>query len=165
MYICMSFWFGRQVLLFFGSSFLSSFLYGGIVTYLEGRRSTEILLASISASLVFAGTLSRALAAQVLHLGLPPRLMPLLLGATAFLAAAALLVCTARAPPPSRADVAARSARSAMSPRQVKKSLTRFLRGFKSKDITYYCPPYTMYIGSMIQHHAAAWLKQNARGR
>ncbi|CAK9096907.1 Uncharacterized protein SCF082_LOCUS45476 [Durusdinium trenchii] len=106
----------RQVLCIFGSSFVSSFLYGGIVTYLEGRRSTEILLASISASLVFAGTVSRACAAELLHWGVPPRLMPLLLGSVSFLLAAFLLVETARAPPPSRADVAARSARTAMPP-------------------------------------------------
>eukprot|EP00913_Durusdinium_trenchii_P009880 g9273.t1 len=105
-----------QVLCIFGSSFVSSFLYGGIVTYLEGRRSTEILLASISASLVFAGTVSRACAAELLHWGVPPRLMPLLL--VSFLLAAFLLVETARAPPPSRADVAARSARTAMPPRR-----------------------------------------------
>ncbi|CAK8990004.1 unnamed protein product [Durusdinium trenchii] len=105
-----------QVLCIFGSSFVSSFLYGGIVTYLEGRRSTEILLASISASLVFAGTVSRACAAELLHWGVPPRLMPLLLGSVSFLLAAFLLVETARAPPPSRADVAARSARTAMPP-------------------------------------------------
>eukprot|EP00435_Cladocopium_sp_Y103_P023344 s762_g5.t1 len=106
-----------QVSAFFWSCFVSSFLYGGIVTYLEGRRSTEILLASISASLVFAGTVSRASAAMLLRMGCPARFMPLLLGAGAFLVAAFLLVLTARAPPPNRADVAARSARTPMSPR------------------------------------------------
>lgn len=107
-----------QIAALFGSSFVSSFLYGGIVTYLEGRRSTEILLASISASLVFAGTLSRASAAELLRWGVPARFMPLMLGTGAFLLASFLLVLTARAPPPSRADVAARSARTPMSPRK-----------------------------------------------
>eukprot|EP00438_Fugacium_kawagutii_P003197 Skav218042 [mRNA] locus=scaffold214:701424:706267:+ [translate_table: standard] len=106
-----------QISCIFMSSFVSSFLYGGIVTYLEGRTTAEILLASISASLVFAGTLSRASAAVVLRMGLPPRFMPLLLGTGAFLAAGFLLVLTARAPPPSRADVAARSKRTPMPPR------------------------------------------------
>lgn len=107
-----------QISAFFWSCFVSSFLYGGIVTYLEGRRSTEILLASISASLVFAGTVSRASADVLLRMGCPARFMPLLLGAGAFLVAAFLLVLTARAPPPNRADVAARSARTPMSPRK-----------------------------------------------
>ena len=40
----------------------------------------EILLASISASLVFAGTLSRASAAELLRWGVPARFMPLMLG-------------------------------------------------------------------------------------
>ena len=40
----------------------------------------EILLASISASLVFAGTLSRAGAAELLRWGVPARFMPLMLG-------------------------------------------------------------------------------------
>jgi hypothetical protein len=45
--------------------------------------SEEILLASISASLVFAGTVSRASADVLLRMGCPARFMPLLLGAGA----------------------------------------------------------------------------------
>ncbi|CAE7183174.1 unnamed protein product [Symbiodinium pilosum] len=107
-----------QVLGVFSSSFISSFLYGGMVTYLEGRQSTEIMLAAIAASLTVAGTLSRAAATALLGWGLPARLMPLVLGGCSCFLACICIVLTDRAPKPSRADVAARSARTAMTSRQ-----------------------------------------------
>lgn len=111
-------WEKMQVLGVFTSSFISSFLYGGIVTYLEGRQSTEIMLAAISASLTVAGTLSRAAATALLDWGVAPRLMPLLLGGCCCILACISIVITDRSPRPSGADVAARSARTAMSSRQ-----------------------------------------------
>ncbi|CAE7748714.1 unnamed protein product, partial [Symbiodinium necroappetens] len=111
-------WEKMQVLGVFTSSFISSFLYGGIVTYLEGRQSTEIMLAAISASLTVAGTLSRAAATALLDWGVAPRLMPLLLGGCCCILACISIVITDRSPRPSGADVAARSARAAMSSRQ-----------------------------------------------
>ena len=73
----------RQVACVFVSSFFSSWLYGAAATYLEGRRTTEVLLAVLSFFLIYAGNLSRGTAALVLEAGCPPLLMPLAIGAVA----------------------------------------------------------------------------------
>ena len=67
---------GAQVACVFVSSFFSSWLYGAAATYLEGRRTTEVLLAVLSFFLIYAGNLSRGTAALVLQAGCPPLLMP-----------------------------------------------------------------------------------------
>ena len=99
----------------FVSSFFSSWLYGAAATYLEGRRTTEVLLAVLSFFLIYAGNLSRGTAALVLQAGCPPLLMPLAIGAVACPISIALYVAVDRAPPPSAADVATRSKRTAMT--------------------------------------------------
>ena len=59
-----------QVACVFVSSFISSGLYGACYgAYLEGRRSTETLLALVTGSLIYAGNLARGTAAWVLSLG------------------------------------------------------------------------------------------------
>ena len=71
-----------QVVCVFLSSFISSGLYGACYgAYLEGRRSTETLLAIVSGFLIYAGNLARGCASWVLSLGVPPDLMPLAIGA------------------------------------------------------------------------------------
>ena len=106
---------GAQVACVFVSSFFSSWLYGAAATYLEGRRTTEVLLAVLSFFLIYAGNLSRGTAALVLQAGCPPLLMPLAIGAVACPISIALYVAVDRAPPPSAADVATRSKRTAMT--------------------------------------------------
>eukprot|EP00588_Corethron_pennatum_P003838 CAMPEP_0194288154 /NCGR_PEP_ID=MMETSP0169-20130528/36230_1 /TAXON_ID=218684 /ORGANISM="Corethron pennatum, Strain L29A3" /LENGTH=513 /DNA_ID=CAMNT_0039035069 /DNA_START=80 /DNA_END=1621 /DNA_ORIENTATION=- len=101
----------------FVSSFLSSFLFGAMVTYLEGRRATETLLAVSSGCLIYAGNASRGAAAAVLGTGLPPAAMPLLVAAVACPIACVLVVAVDAAPRPSPEDVAARSARGDMDGR------------------------------------------------
>ena len=46
---------GAAVLAVFLSSLLSSWLYGGVVTYLEGRTKTDALLAVITFFYIYAG--------------------------------------------------------------------------------------------------------------
>ncbi|CAJ1421361.1 unnamed protein product, partial [Effrenium voratum] len=128
-----------KVLAIFVSSFLSSFLYGGIVTYLEGRRSTEILLAFVAGALVFAGTLSRAMATWLLAAGCGPRWMPLLLGTVACCGSCYLLLLTAWAPAPSARDVELRSARVPMDARTQWKFLRDNFLGIFSAIIVYSC--------------------------
>ncbi len=121
----------------FVSSFLSSFLFGAILTYLEGRETTELLLAITQAGLIVAGSASRGLAAAVVaHTPLPARLMPLAIGLLACPLSMALVAATHRAPPPSPADIALRSSRAPLSPaRQL-----RFLRA--------YCPGIATLFGA-----------------
>ena len=93
------------------SAFLSSFLFGASVTYLEGRRTTEGLLAVITGFLIYAGNASRGTASVVLAAGCPARLMPALVALATCPVACLLVVAMDAAPPPSELDVAARSRR------------------------------------------------------
>lgn len=82
---------------------------------LGGRQTTELMLALLTGSTIYAGSLSRTAAALVLRAGCPALLMPLALGLAACPAALILLRLVERAPRPSAADVETRSRRAAMS--------------------------------------------------
>ena len=45
----------RQVACVFVSSFFSSWNFGGVITYIEGRRSTETMVAVLSFFFIYAG--------------------------------------------------------------------------------------------------------------
>lgn len=98
----------------FLSSFLSSWLYGGIVTYLEGRMKTDALLAVTTFMYIYAGNLSRGAASVAIAAGVPPHVMPLAVGTVACVLSSVLLLMAAKAPGPSAADVEKRTARTAM---------------------------------------------------
>ena len=107
---------GLQVACVFVSSFLASGIFGGFFgAYLEGRRSTETLLAVCSAALIYAGNLARACAAWVLSQGVSPHAMPLAIGVVACPLSLLLLYNAHLSPGPSTADEASRSKRSPMT--------------------------------------------------
>ena len=64
----------------FVSCFFSSWIFGGFLTYLEGRQNTETLLAVLAAFYICAGNLSRGTAKFVVTLGVPGLWMPLAIG-------------------------------------------------------------------------------------
>eukprot|EP00656_Telonema_subtile_P009546 TRINITY_DN14497_c0_g1_i1.p1 TRINITY_DN14497_c0_g1~~TRINITY_DN14497_c0_g1_i1.p1 ORF type:complete len:472 (+),score=112.89 TRINITY_DN14497_c0_g1_i1:112-1527(+) len=111
---------GLQVAAVFVSSFFSSWIYGGLVTYIEGRESTELLLAVLAGFFVYAGNLSRGTASVVLGWGVTPLLMPLVVGLVTCPIACFLMVLVGRMPGPSVADVSSRSKRRAMTSAQRK---------------------------------------------
>ena len=126
-----------QICAVFVSSFLSSWLYGMELTYLEGRRATEKLLAVIQLGLVYAGNASRGSASVMLSLGCPPRWMPLAVGVVAWVPSAFLLLITDRAPRPSAADVAARCERGTMPPSARRAFLWRYAFGLACIVLAY----------------------------
>lgn len=103
------------VLFVFTSCFFQSWVYGGLLTYIEGRRSTERLLAVLSGFYIFAGNLSRGTSSLVLQFGVAPRAMPLIVGATACVVSCLLLAYTDGQPGPTDADIASRSKRTQMT--------------------------------------------------
>eukprot|EP00854_Cymbomonas_tetramitiformis_P005204 gene5204-6329_t len=107
-----------QAVSVFISSFFSSWIFGGLITYIEGRQKTETLLAVLSSFYVYAGNLSRGTASLVLKMGTPPLLMPLIIGSVTMPLASLLLIITDKSPGPSRADVQSRCKRSPMSTRR-----------------------------------------------
>jgi hypothetical protein len=122
----------------FISSFFSSWIYGGVFTYLEGRQRTEALVAIatgwylplsphplvLSSShlrrYIFAGSVSRALARSIIDGGLSPLYMPLLVGAAACALSVVFLALADRAPAarPSAEDVRMRAERAPITPAQ-----------------------------------------------
>lgn len=98
--------------------FPSSMLYGGLVSYVEGRRSTEILIAIVHFSSTLAGSASRGTATAVLASGVAPCWMPAAIAVVVTPVILLMLWVLDRSPPPSTADVAARQPRQAMSAQQ-----------------------------------------------
>ena len=106
-----------QVLCVGVSAALTSWLWPGFLTYIEGRQNTELLFAVLSASYVSAGNASRGTANWVLAWGVPPLWMPLVVGACALPVALVCLLLAHRCPTPSAEDVAVRTRRKGMSRR------------------------------------------------
>ena len=70
-----------QVVCVFVSCFFQSWIYGGMFSYLEGRKATEALVAIATGFYSFAGPLSRATARYVVETGVVPQnMMPLAIG-------------------------------------------------------------------------------------
>ncbi|CAM9138912.1 unnamed protein product, partial [Ectocarpus fasciculatus] len=104
------------VLCVFVSCFVSSWIYGGIITYLEGRSGTEALLATMNFFFIYAGNLSRGTASLMLEFGVPPYAMPATLGLICCPLSTGFLYLINLCPPPSHFDISQRSARTALSP-------------------------------------------------
>jgi hypothetical protein len=105
-----------QILCVFLSCFFSSWIYGGLVTYLEGRTGTEALLATMNFFYIYAGNASRGTGSLLLANGVAPSLMPMLLGVVCCPISSVCLYVANRCPPPSQLDVSRRSVRLPLSP-------------------------------------------------
>lgn len=109
---------GEPVATFVGvfiSCFPQSWVYCGVVTYLEGRRCTEMLFAALTFCFIFGGSASRGAATAVLSAGMPPHLMPLAICGALLPPLIFLFWVLDRSPPPSAEDVAMRRPRRAMT--------------------------------------------------
>lgn len=117
-------------------------VFGLVLSFLEGRRATEVLAAGLCASFILADGVTKSIGAWLLSLGVSENWMPCLAG---LLFAAPLVVCVAmltRIPPPSERDVAARSERKAM---------TRTERwGFLRRQAAGFVPLVVMYLAVTI---------------
>ena len=80
----------------FSAALFSSTLWGLMLTYLEGRRSTERHVAIATLCLIYAGNASRGTASAVLDAGVPANIMPLLVGGCALVPACLLLLVRGR---------------------------------------------------------------------
>jgi hypothetical protein len=107
-------------------------VWGLCVRYLEGRRASEVMVAGLSCSYIIAGAATRDVGRDLVMgaWGASEAWMPAVTGLLflgPFLLAVLLLN---RLPPPSAADVAARSARVPMDGRQRRAFLAHFGAGF-----------------------------------
>lgn len=91
----------------------SAWIYGGLMAYFEGRRSTELLLAVFTTTLIFAGGTSRGVAQHLLDMGVEPTGMPALLACGVLPVIIYMYKRLDALPGPSQEDLQSRGKRSA----------------------------------------------------
>ena len=104
-----------QVIFLFFSYFFSSWIYGSMLSFIEGRMGTEALLATMNFFYIYAGNASRGTGQLLLHGGLSPRSMPAVAGVAFCVLSSLLLWYASHIPPPSVCDEKSRTKRVAMS--------------------------------------------------
>jgi hypothetical protein len=107
-------------------------VWGLVVRYLEGRRSSETLVAGLSCSFIIAGAVTRDVGRDLVmrQWGVAEAWMPFVTGALFLAPFLATVWLLDRLPPPSAADVAARAPRSTMDGARRRAFLAYFGSGF-----------------------------------
>ncbi|EDQ86729.1 uncharacterized protein MONBRDRAFT_28081 [Monosiga brevicollis MX1] len=100
-------------------------LFGGFLTYFEGRQSSEILNAALNGVVVFGSAAARAIGTSVLQY-VAPSAMPLLVVIFFAPLYISMLYVLDAIPPPSRADEEARTMRRAMPAAERSRFLRRY---------------------------------------
>ena len=119
------------------SSICAGMIYGGMVSYAEGRGSTEIIVASLNLTLVLAGGIARFLGTALVHGGVPSHLVPGVASLLGLVIGLVLLDILAALPPPSKQDQKERGVRRSMSSAERKAFLTRFGPGIFLSLVAY----------------------------
>ncbi|MEO8549935.1 MAG: DUF5690 family protein [Kofleriaceae bacterium] len=112
-------------------------VWGVVFSFLEGRRTSEILGAGLSCAYVVASGAVKSVGSALLGAGVPEAWMPALTGLLflpVFLAAVYFLSLI---PPPSAADVAARTEREPMNKAERRAFIRRFWPGLVALIFTY----------------------------
>lgn len=112
-------------------------VFGLVLGFLEGRRTTELLAAGLCASFILADGATKSVGAWLLALGASDAWMPAAAGAMFLLPFAAFVAMLARIPPPSTRDVAARSERAPMTTEQRRFVLQRYAVGLAPLMLMY----------------------------
>lgn len=92
-------------------------VWGLCVRYLEGRRTTELMIAGLSCSYVIAGAVTRDIGRDLVmkQWGVPEEFMPVVTGLLFLLPFVLGVVLLNQIPPPTAADTASRGERSEMT--------------------------------------------------
>eukprot|EP00929_Paragymnodinium_shiwhaense_P082796 TRINITY_DN43819_c0_g1_i1.p1 TRINITY_DN43819_c0_g1~~TRINITY_DN43819_c0_g1_i1.p1 ORF type:complete len:497 (+),score=56.36 TRINITY_DN43819_c0_g1_i1:74-1564(+) len=107
---------GWAVLGFFLGSFPTSWVYGGMIAYFEGRTTTEAILATNTLAFVFAGSASRGAATAVAQAEIVDAAwMPALISGVVILPILFFTFVMSRAPNPSNYDKRLRAPRRGMT--------------------------------------------------
>jgi hypothetical protein len=119
---------GKVIAMFFNGLPLGA-VWGLVFGFLEGRRTTELLGAGLSASYIVASGIVKSVGLALMQAGIPEGWMPAATGAL-FLPLFLLAVLTlAKLPPPTRADVEARTERVVMGGAARRGFFARFAPG------------------------------------
>jgi hypothetical protein len=112
-------------------------VWGVVFSFLEGRRTSEILGAGLSCAYVVASGAVKSIGAALLGAGVTESWMPALTGLVFLPIFLAAVYGLSLIPPPSPADVAARTEREPMSGPERRAFLRRFLPGLSLLVIVY----------------------------
>ncbi len=127
---------GKVVAIFFNGLPLGA-VWGLVFAFLEGRRTTELLGAGLSASYIVASGMVKSVGRVLLDAGVPEGWMPAATGGLFFPVFALAVLALAKLPPPDEADVEARSARGPMDAAQRRAFFKRFAPGLVALTILY----------------------------
>jgi hypothetical protein len=104
-------------------------IWGMVFGYLEGRRTTDVLGASLSVSFIFSAGLCRSVGGYLLLAGVSEFWMPFVASCIFFLPLLLFLYLLDKVPPPSELDEQLRTKRQPMDVSQRKKFVSTFLPG------------------------------------
>ncbi|MBC7947262.1 MAG: hypothetical protein H7Y42_05235 [Chitinophagaceae bacterium] len=122
----------------FVNGFMLGFMWGIIFSYLEGRRTTDLMGSVMAVSFIFAGGFTRSVAKWLMiEWGVSERWMPFMTGVIFALPLILLLRLLEKIPPPDVADIRDRSARIPMDRSSRKRFLGSFGIGLGIVTITY----------------------------
>jgi hypothetical protein len=107
-------------------------VFGCVLAFLEGRRTTELMVAGLAASFILADGAAKHLGADLLARGVPDAWMPSIAGLIATVPMAVFLVMLSRIRAPSADDVAQRSERSPMNARQRWQFFVKYAAGLSA---------------------------------
>lgn len=113
-------------------------IYGLVFSYLEGRRSTELLGAVLAASFIFAAGFTQSAGKWLMiNQGISQWWMPFATGTLFFLPTIFFSWLLNKTPPPTAADIAQRTERKPMNKRERRAFLQTFLPGLVLLIIAY----------------------------
>jgi len=112
-------------------------VWGIVFSFLEGRRTSEILGAGLSCAYVVASGVVKSVGAALLGAGITEAWMPAVTGALFFPVFCAAVYGLSLVPPPSAADVAARTEREPMIGSERRRFLRRYWPGLVTLVLVY----------------------------
>jgi hypothetical protein len=115
-------------------------VWGLVVRYLEGRRSSDLLVAGLSCSFILAGAVTRDVGRDLVmrRWGVAEAWMPFVTGGLFLAPLLATVWLLDRLPPPSAADVVARAPRPTMDGSRRRAFLAHFGPGFALLLVAYF---------------------------
>lgn len=119
-----------NIICLFINGFPLGMIWGLVFSYLEGRKSTEFMAATLSISLIFASGFVKTIARTLrdsLHIS--EYSMPFITGAIFVVPLVFFVFCLELMPPPTEEDIRLRTKRAPMDAEERKKFLQRFMPG------------------------------------
>jgi hypothetical protein len=119
---------GKVVAIFFNGLPLGA-VWGLVFAFLEGRRTTELLGAGLSASYIVSSGIVKGVGLKLMEVGIPEGWMPAATGALFLPLFLLAVLALSKLPPPSKADIDARTERVVMHGDDRRSFFARFAPG------------------------------------